>query len=494
MDKSQSSAKAQTTAIRGGIIVAHDGEDHRILKDGVLVFAGDRITYVGRRYDRPVDKTISADGRLVIPGLISTHAHVSAQEGNRLVVDSGRRDFLRSGFLNYVPSRISGGQSFFKPVDIVATIRYGMASLLRHGVTTVVPFDPGMPDNGHTMVNLAGEMGIRIYYAPDIIAAAYRFDDQGKLSLRWDEEMGFKALERSIAFIEKHNGSHDGRVQAIMTVDEAFTATPELLKRAKAAAKQLGVRITLHFSEQIYEFHNTVRETGHTPVQRLADISFLDSDVILAHCLYVSGHPLVGYPYSGDLELVAQSGANVSHSPAVYARRGIALQSFQRYLDHGIRLSIGTDAYPLDVMEEMRAASTVCKVVEANHEAAKSADVFRAATTGGADALGRKDLGRLAAGAKADIVMVDFDNLRIGPVYDPIRSLVHLATGDMVRTVIVDGKTVVDQGRLLVCDERAVLEAAVASTESVWREFPKYHWASRTVEEEFPPSFKALAE
>ena len=494
MAASGSATKATTTAIRGGIIVAHDGTDHRILKDGVLVYSGDRITYVGRRHDGPVDQTIKADGRLVIPGLISTHAHVSAQEGNRLVVDGGRRDFLRSGFLNYVPGRESGGQSFFKPIDGVATVRYGMASLLRNGVTTVIPFDPGLPDNGQTVVDLAGEMGIRIYYAPDILAATYLFDDQGRLSLRWNEPGGFKALERAVAFIEKHNGAHSGRVQAILTVDESFTATVPLLREVRKTARQLGIGVTLHFSEQVYEFHNTVRETGRTPVQRLADIAFLDRDVILAHCLYVSGHPYVTYPYSGDLELLAQSQVNVSHSPAVYARRGIALYSFQRYLDHGIRLSLGTDAFPLDVMEEMRFASTVCKVVEANHESANAADVFRAATTGGADALGRTDLGRLAAGAKADIVLIDFDNLRIGPVHDPIRSLVHLATGDMVRTVIVDGRTVVDEGKLLVCDEHAVLKAAVASTEAAWREFPKYHWASRSVDQEFPPSFKELAD
>src|SRR5688572_12389481 len=112
MDTNNSGAQESITAIRGGIIVAHDGEDHRILKDGVLVYAGDHITYVGRRYDGPIHKTIQAHGHLVIPGLISTHAHVSAQEGNRLVIDGGRRDFMRSGFLNYVPTRISGGQSF----------------------------------------------------------------------------------------------------------------------------------------------------------------------------------------------------------------------------------------------------------------------------------------------------------------------------------------------------------------------------------------------
>ena len=180
----------------------------------------------------------------------------------------------------------------------------------------------------------------------------------------------------------------------------------------------------------------------------------------------------------------------MAHSPVAYARRGVAFESFKRFRDHGINLSIGTDAFPTDVISEMRIAALVGKVIERNHEDPAARDVFTAATLGGARALRRDDLGRLAPGAKADITVVDFNNVTIGPVIDPIRSLVYAATGDMVEHVIVDGRQVVVGKRLVAWDQQQVLDDACRSAERVWSNFNRYHWAGRSVAEEFPPSYQ----
>jgi 5-methylthioadenosine/S-adenosylhomocysteine deaminase len=132
----------------------------------------------------------------------------------------------------------------------------------------------------------------------------------------------------------------------------------------------------------------------------------------------------------------------------------------------------------------------VGKIVEKNHESASAVDLFNASNLGGAVALGRDDLGRLAPGAKADIVLIDFNSLAIGPVPDAIRALVHLATGDMVDTVIVDGRLLMRGKRLLVCDEAEVLAAARRSSRRVWGSYHEYDWAGRSVDEVFPPALK----
>ena len=154
--------------------------------------------------------------------------------------------------------------------------------------------------------------------------------------------------------------------------------------------------------------------------------------------------------------------------PWVKARRGGVIDSVQKYRDMGIRQSIGTDTYPFDMFNEMRMASVLCKVVENDAMAAPSPEVFHMATVGGADALGRPDLGRLAPGCKADIVLVRVDTPKATPVYDPFKFLVLAATGDDVDRVIVDGETIVENGAVLTIDVTEAVRAVNAASVRVW--------------------------
>lgn len=484
-------ANYRPTVIRARWIVGFDGVEHRLIEDGVVVYEGDRILHVGKGWDGEVGRIVDAGAKLVIPGLISTHAHLSAHAGDRLVVDSGRRDFLRSGFINYEPRKLAGGPAFLEREDSLAAIRFGMACLIRHGVTTAVEMGGGGFDGGRTMAALAGESGMRLYYGPGYTAGEYHFDEEGRLVRSWVEEEGLSGLERAVAFAEEFHGAHDGRLQAMLIPYEAYNCTPELLRRTRREAARLGIGISLHVAEQVWEFHETLRLTGLTPVGVLAAEGFLGPEVILGHCRFVGGNSQTAYPHDEDLDLIVGSGASVAHAPVAGGRRGSVLESFQHFLDRGVRLSIGTDTYPLDIIQEMRWTALLCKVTEKNHEAASARTVFDAATIGGANALRRDDLGRLAPGAKADIVIVDLDTLRAGPVADPIRTLVHAATGECVETVIADGRTLVEGKRLLVWDESEVLAAVRRSTERVWSSFADYHWSGRGVDEVFPPSLPA---
>ena len=171
-----------STILRGGAVVGFQDGEHRLLDGGDVVYAGDAIEYVGPPRKEPVDATvIDVTGKLVLPGLISTHAHIGCGAGDRLIVDAGRRDFLRSGFINYAPRRLHGGPAFNDAEDLEAALRFGFASLLRSGVTTVVEMGGGARDGGEAIVRLAGECGIRLYYAPGYNGGDYFFDERGGL-------------------------------------------------------------------------------------------------------------------------------------------------------------------------------------------------------------------------------------------------------------------------------------------------------------------------
>ena len=380
----------RTTVIEGGTVVAFDGKEHRIVENGFVLFSGDRIVEIGRNFSAEAGNRISAKGKLVIPGLISLHAHAGVDAGSRVIVDGGRRDLWRSGFFNFEPINGSNSRSFGRSADTNAGLRYGLACLLKGGVTTAVELGGGDGGFDQRMVELADEAGIRLYYGPTFYSGYYAFDPAGRFELRPDDRQAEEALDRAVEFIERFDGANDGRFRG-MLIPSSFLRTPQnLFRRVKEAAASLGVGITFHITESLWEFQRTVDEHAKTPISVVADWGVLGPEVILGHTIYVSGHSQTAWPYEGDLQAISQSGATVAHSPVTFARRGVAMESFQRYLDHGINLGIGTDTYPLDILEEMRIAAIAGKLADSNFESARAADVFNAATLGGARALGTR--------------------------------------------------------------------------------------------------------
>src|SRR5262249_31897071 len=183
------------------------------------------------------------------------------------------------------------------------------------------------------------------------------------------------------------------------------------------------------------------------------------------------------------------SGCSVAHAAWVFARRGIVLESFARYREAGINVALGTDTSPQSVIEAMRWTAVLSKVAERHTEATTAAHVFDAATLAGARALGRDDLGRLAPGARADLVLWKARSWRMTPLRDPIKNLVYNATEEDGDRVYVDGRLVVDGGRVLGADEDAILRALQAGAERMWPAMANHDWAGRAADELSPPSY-----
>lgn len=463
---------------------------HRLLSDGQVELEGNRISYVGPRRD--IDAAAELRNHpegFLLPGFISSHAHLGSHVGDRMMADHGRLDLFNSGFLNYLPAG-KDGRDFFAEDDPVAGIRYGVADLIKSGITTVVELGGEVGGNADIMVQIAGEMGIRAYIAPGYSSAHYAFDGPGgRLRYDWFDDDGEAKFEAACEIAVANNGRYDDRIRGILVPVETVLTSRNLLRRTAEASQRLNLPVTLHVAETIWEFHETVRREQTSPLGLLGDCGLLNPRVILGHSIFYAGHSLTGFPRLDDLERIAGGGAHVSHSPVVFARRGIKLESFQRYTDLGINVTIGTDSYPQDMFSEMKFASLLSKVHEHDFRAAPARDVVNAATINGAKALGRDDIGRLDVGAKADLVVVDMSRIAFGPILDPVKALVQIGNAADVKHVAIDGIVRVDDGGLVGVDEKALLNAVRETSARVYGSFDQYDFAGRQIEEYATPAF-----
>jgi cytosine/adenosine deaminase-related metal-dependent hydrolase len=231
----------------------------------------------------------------------------------------------------------------------------------------------------------------------------------------------------------------------------------------------------------VIEFQEMLRRHGKTPMAWLRDLGFLQPRTILGHAIILGGSSWTNYP-PGDLQIIADHGCSVAHAVWVFARRGIAMESFQRYLDMGINMTLGTDTCAQNIIQAMRWAAVVSKIMGRQTEIATARDVFNAATLGGARALGRDDLGRLAPGAKADLLIFAGETLNMAPLRDPVKNVVYYAEMEDLDTVLIDGKIVVENRQVLGADERQVVRNLQRAAERMWPRMAEHDWDGRDVD------------
>ena len=469
------------TAIRAGHIIAHDGRSHRHVRDGVVVIEGDRILHVGPRFDGTVDEVVDATNRVVTPGLISTHAHIGGSPLDRsFLEDRGNPQFWYSGLFEMLPVRHEAQDEEASR----ACVDFSMAELLRGGVTTVMEIG-GL---GDYVVERAAHYGLRVYMGLTFRSGRWLTRDGRRVVWEWDEAAGRRGLERAVEFHSKHDGAHGDLVRCFFAPAQIDTCTPELLKEAKRRADEARRPYQVHTSQSVVEFNEMLARHGKTPVAWMHELGVLGPSTILGHAIIVGGSSWTSYP-AGDLTLMGDTGCSVAHAVWVFARRGVAMESFARYRRAGINMSLGTDTNPQSVIEAMRWAAVVSKMMERNTEATTAADAFDAATLGGARALGRDDLGRIAPGAKADLVLWKAASWRMTPLRDPVKNIVYNASDEDVDRVYVNGRVVVDGGRVLAADETAILQALQAGGERMWPRMGKHDWAGREADQLSPPTY-----
>jgi len=474
-------ASEDRTIIRkaGWAIVWDEGrQDHAYLRDADIVFEGGTIRFVGQGYDGPAGRVIDGRGRMVMPGFVNIHSHPSSEPLRKGITDETRSPgFWHSSLYEYLTVFESG-----EPAAMRACLQVALAELLASGVTSLVDF---WFDYEGWLDTLA-ESGMRVCVAPMFRDAQWRTADGHSLAYDWDIAGGRAGLETAIRTIDRANQHPSGRLSGMMAPAQVDTCTAELIQDAAAHAAARNLRFHIHAAQSPTEFHEIARRHGCTPIQWLDRLGVLNERAIVAHAIFLDHHPWLHWPGRRDMDLLRDTGTSVAHCPTVFQRRGITLRTLGGYLRHGINVGIGTDTYPHNFLDEMRNAIYAARIIGETVEDLTTAELYRAATAGGAQALGRDDIGALAVGRKADIVLVDLDHPAMRPLREPLRSLLYVAAERAVRDVFVDGVQVVRDGRVLTIDLDSALAVAQEAQDAVLRKVPERDWAGRSADELAP--------
>jgi 5-methylthioadenosine/S-adenosylhomocysteine deaminase len=479
-------------------VVGHAKGHHTLIRDGELVYDGNRIVHVGKGFEGHVDHTIDAKGKLVAPGFIDTHVHSGHRASHRLITDTGRPMYYGQPFLEIsVPKEgkvVKGDPRYLKHGDAGSEAAFQLnalftvAELIRNGVTTFIEYGSQRSVQDALLAEVT-RLGSRAYLAPGYDCGRWVGDAEGRLKRVRNDQLGLDGLDVALKWISEHDGSAGGRVKGILVPREVETSSVELLERTVKAADELKLPMATHAAYSVIEFYEVVKEYMKTPIELLDHIGMLRPTLNVGHGNLIADNPNLNYSVARDLELMGKAGATVSHCPINILRRARVLDSWKKYQAAGVNMSIGSDTYPRDMMMNMRMASYLGKVMSHTYLAATASEVFRAATVGGAVSVGREDLGRLAPGALADIIIVDLtgrNTLRYGPVRDPIKSLVECGVGDDVDTVIVEGKVIMEGGSIPGVDFAKIRDDAQAAGEQVWATLQDWDPLGRTQEEACP--------
>jgi 5-methylthioadenosine/S-adenosylhomocysteine deaminase len=477
----------KTTHIRNAAwIVAWDPStgSHGYLNGGDLVFCDDAITFVGKDYTGSADETIDGGDLMVMPGLIDIHSHPSTEPFFRGVREEhGLPSMYMSGLYerSFVFQPDEAGRQAGKEV--------AYCEMLLTGITTVADLsgnDPGW-------IDFAARSGLRVYLAPSYASARWRLENDWDLRYDWDEIGGRRGFDNALAVIDQAVRHPSGRLSAIVSPSQIDTCTQDLLHDSYQAACERNLPFTTHCSQSVNEFHEMVKRHGKTPVQWAKQIGILGQRTILGHAIFIDEHSWLHWHSREDLGLLAESGTSVAHCPSPFARYGHGMEDFGRYRRAGVNIGIGTDVAPHNLIEEMRLAAIVARILAENIKTTSTAEVFRAATAGGAAALGREDIGRLAPGAKADFVLVDLKNPFMMPARDPLRSLIYTAADRAIRDVYIAGKQVVRSGKVLTMDHAGALEVLTEAQQRMLSGARQRDYKGRTADEVMPLSLPQIS-
>ncbi len=422
--------------VTGGTVVTMNAE-RRIIEDGAVAVKGDAIVAVGPRAAVEAKysgaQTVDAKGKLVLPGFINGHTHVPMTLLRGLKDDVTLEEWLTKAIF---PAEAKNVNEEF----VRWGTRLAAAEQIRGGVTTFVD----------------------MYYFEDAIAeetkAAGMRGVLGETFLDFpapDNKSNAAMLDYTEKFLKRWQG--DPLIHAAAAPHSMYLCSPKTLQDAAALARKYNAPILIHVAETKKELSESREKNGTTPVQYLDRLGILGPDVVAAHCIWVD---------EADRKVLAQRQVGCVHNPSsnMMLASGVAPVIEERAA--GIAVGLGTDGpagsnNDLDLMEEMDLAAKLQKITKMDPRALGAKAVVEMATIEGARALHmEKEIGSLETGKKADIIVIGLDAPNAVPMYDVYSQLAYALKRSDVETVIIGGRAVMRDRKLLTLDEPAILAKA----------------------------------
>ncbi len=418
------------------------------IRDGVIVAVGDRVELEDAWMPA---RRIDAAGRVIAPGFVEAHVHLAAYlgAGRPYQRSTGPGLFCGGGRVEVVLPMVARMCSMPVPAELVAAVvRPVLAAMLRAGITGVVDAGSCGIDG---LVTAATEVGIRAAIGPSL--ADLWHDEHGVLVRQADPDV---LLAEARDAIGRHDGAGGGRIRAVVSAVETMACSDELLAGIAELTAQHAIptHVHTHISQATVAAHQAA--FGRTPTQRLVDTGMLSPRCTAMHAGFLTDEDIV----------FAETGVTVNHNPIGNAMLGFgttAGRSVPRLLAAGVPIVLGSDYAPDTVstpFQTIRAALMLQRDLAASDDALTLEQALRMATQAG-PGLGRSgQLGQVAAGQLADLLLVDTTGLHHLGSDHPVPALaLHAHAGD-VSTVIVDGRVVVEQGQLIDIDEAALATQA----------------------------------
>ena len=421
--------------IKNGTLVTMDARDS-IVRGDILIDDG-RIAGIGST-GPTADTIIDATDCAVIPGFIQTHIHLCQ------TLFRGAADDL--ALIDWLKQRVWPMEAAHSVESIAASTRLGIAELIKGGTTCALT----METVNHTaeVFKVVEETGFRATVGKCMM-------DKGDEVPAALQEQTESSLDESLALLETWHGKADGRIRYCFAPRFAISCTRELLQKVASLARARGVMVHTHASENRTECELVQGESGLRNIAYLDSVGLTGRHVALAHCVHLS---------VDEIDTLKTTGTNVVHCPSSNLKLGSGIAPVAKLLEEGISVSLGADGAAcnnrLDMFTEMRTAALLQKVLH-GPEVLPAKRVLRMATIDGARALGLDaDVGSLEPGKKADLAVVRLGRLHSTPATDVVSALVYSSEIEDVDTVIIDGRMVLRERKLLTIDEAATIARA----------------------------------
>src|SRR5467141_1996491 len=422
--------------VSGGTIVTMDGQRH-ILEDGAIAVKGDAVLALGPRAEIEskfaAPQTINAKGKLVLPGFINGHTHVPMTLLRGLKDDVTLDEWLRKYIFPAEAKNVT--EEFVR-----WGTRLAVAEQIRGGVTTFAD----------------------MYYFEDAVAEETKAAGmRGVLGETWidfpapDNKTEAEMLAYTERFLKKWQG--DPLIQAAVAPHSIYTCSRKTLQDASALARKYHAPILIHTAEMKKEWQDSQEQNGMSPVQYLDKLGVLGPDVVSAHCIFVD---------EADRRTLAQKQVGCVHNPSSNMMIASGVSPVAEMRAAGIPVGLGTDGpagsnNDLDLMEEIDLAAKLAKITKMDPLALNAKAVVEMATIDGARALHmEKEIGSVEAGKKADLILIGLDAPNAVPMYDVYAQLAYALKGTDVETVVIGGRVVMRDKKVLTVDEAAVIAKA----------------------------------